>query len=56
MTNELPQDEYEKSMNQLIELSKSEGWKAYVWQRVQEIDGMPGFAGFKNEFLERVKQ
>jgi hypothetical protein len=52
----MPQDEYEKSMNHYVELSEIYGWRLQVWHRVQEIDGMPGFAGFKADFLERVKQ
>lgn len=54
MTEKMLEDEYEKSMSHLLELSKSESWKAYVWQRVQEIDRMHGFAGFQADFLERV--
>ncbi len=47
--------EYQESMTHYLLLAKSEGWKQDVWQRVQEIDEMPGFAGFKDEFLKQVK-
>ncbi len=47
--------EYQESMTHYLSLAKSEEWKKYVWARVQEIDEMPGFAGFKDEFLKRVK-
>jgi hypothetical protein len=50
-----PKTEYELSMNHLIELAKLEEWKKHIWHRVQELDSEPGFAGFKQDFLNRVK-
>jgi hypothetical protein len=50
-----PKTEYELSMNHLLELAKLEEWKKHIWHRVQELDSEPGFAGFKQDFLNRVK-
>ena len=48
--------EYETAMNHYLELAKLEAFKAQVWRSVTELDEMDGFAGFKIDFLERVKQ
>ena len=47
--------EYEEEMAHQLQLAKLDGWKLQVWHRVQEIDAMTGFGGFKADFLSRMK-
>lgn len=48
--------EYETAMNHYLGLAKLKHFKKHVWQSVTELDEKPGFAGFKVDFLERVKK
>lgn len=47
--------EYEKQAQHLTSLALQEAWKAYVWQRLQELDQTPLFAGLKDEVLKRIE-
>ncbi len=47
--------EYEKNAAHLSTLALNPAWKAYVWQRLNELDQTPLFAGIKDEVLRRVE-
>jgi hypothetical protein len=47
--------EYEKQAAHLSSLALNEAWKAYIWQRLNELDQTPLFAGLKDEVLRRVE-
>ena len=47
--------EYEHQAAHLTTLALNPAWKAYVWQRVNELDQVPLFAGIKDEVLRRVE-
>lgn len=47
--------EYEKQAAHLSTLALNPAWKAYVWQRLNELDRVPLFAGIKDEVLRRVE-
>ena len=47
--------EYEKQAAHLSSLATDPTWKAYVWQRLQELDQTPLFAGIKDDVLNRIE-
>ncbi len=47
--------EYEKQAQHLTSLALQEAWKAYVWQRLQELDQTPLFSGIKSDVLKRIE-
>jgi hypothetical protein len=47
--------EYEKQAIHLTSLAQQEAWKAYVWQRLQELDQVPLFEGIKADVLRRIE-
>lgn len=47
--------EYEHQATHLSTLALNPAWKAYIWQRVNELDQVPLFAGIKDEVLRRVE-
>ncbi len=47
--------EYEKQAQHLTSLALQEAWKAYVWQRLQELDQTPRVGGGKAEVLKRIE-
>ncbi len=48
--------EYEHQMTHYLELGSDPTFKAHTWERVQELDMEPAFAGFKADFLQRMKE
>lgn len=47
--------EYEKQAKHLISLALQQGWKQYVWHRLNELDQVPLFAGIKGDVLRRIE-
>ena len=47
--------EYEHQATHLSTLALNPAWKAYVWQRVNELDQVPLFEGIKADVLRRVE-
>lgn len=47
--------EYEKQAAHLTSLALNPAWKQYIWQRLNELDQTPLFAGIKDEVLKRIE-
>ena len=48
--------EYTKQLHHLSTLAEHPGWKAYVWERLQELDQVPLFAGIKADVVAEVER
>lgn len=47
--------EYEHQATHLSTLALQPAWKAYIWQRLNELDQAPLFEGIKADVLRRIE-
>lgn len=47
--------EYDKQVEHLTSLATQPAWKAYIWQRLNELDQAPLFEGIKADVLQRIE-
>jgi len=52
------QAHYQDTLDHLILMASTSGWKAYAWGRVKELENDPyGFyKGIQDEFLNKIKE
>jgi hypothetical protein len=47
--------EYEKQVQHLARLGPDPAWREYIWQRLNELDQTPMFAGIKDDVIQRIE-
>ena len=47
----------QQTLSHLLKMAKTQGFKAYTWRRVQELENEPNgfYRGIQEEFLSKIK-
>lgn len=53
-----PQAIYQEILQWNLKMAHHPGWKAYIWNNIQEIDADPSglFTGIKDDFLKQIQR
>lgn len=46
---------YAEHLAHLARLGRLPAWRAYVWDQAQQIDRMPGWAGFADALVKAIR-